>query len=226
MKNRAELFSIFQKFHAEVRTQFNTSNRILQSDYAKEYISGPFSFFMSLHEILHQSSCAYTSQHNGVAERNNCHLVEIACTILLHHRVPQRFWGDAILATCYLINRMPSSVLHDKIPHSIIFPNQSLFCPPPRVFGCVFILSIFLLLDKTSFQPKQRSVSSSVIPGFNEVIIATLLIHIDTLSLPMSPFLRTLLCFPTTHPPSSDVISLPLLYLVLDTSSILLTIPP
>ena len=57
MKTRAELFSIFQKFHAEVRTQINTSICILRSDNAKEYIFGPFSFFFVLTwEILHQSS--------------------------------------------------------------------------------------------------------------------------------------------------------------------------
>ena len=60
MKTRVELFSIFQKFHAEIRTQFNTSNRILRSDNAKEYFSTPFSSFMSSHGIFHQSSCAYT----------------------------------------------------------------------------------------------------------------------------------------------------------------------
>ena len=64
----------------------------------------------------------------------------------------------------------------------------------PIVPLVVFILSIFLHLDKTSFQPKPLSVSSSVIPGFNEVTVATLLIHIDTLSMKMSHFLRTLLC--------------------------------
>ena len=35
MKIRVELFSIFQKFHAEIRTQFNTSIRISRSDNAK-----------------------------------------------------------------------------------------------------------------------------------------------------------------------------------------------
>ena len=64
----------------------------------------------------------------------------------------------------------------------------------PLVSLVVFVLSIFLLLTKTSSLPKPRSVSSSVSPGFNEDIVATLLIHIDTLSLPMSHFLRTLLC--------------------------------
>ena len=98
MRTQVELFSIFQKFHAEIRTQFNTSIRILRSDNAKEYFSTPFSSFMSSHGILHQSSCAYTPQQNGLAKRKNPHLVETARTLLLHHKVPQRFWGDAILA--------------------------------------------------------------------------------------------------------------------------------
>ena len=75
MKTRAELFSIFQKFHAEVQTQFNTSIRILRNDNAKKYLSGQFSSFMSSHGILHQPSYAYTPQHNRVSERKNRHLV-------------------------------------------------------------------------------------------------------------------------------------------------------
>ena len=97
---------------------------------------------MSSHGILHQSSYAYTPQHNGVVERKNRHLVETARTLLLHHKVPQHFWRDAILVACYLINRMSSSVLHDQIPHSILFPNQPLFCLPLRVFGCVCFVHI------------------------------------------------------------------------------------
>ena len=136
MKTRAELFSIFKKFHVEIRTQLNTSIRILRSDNAEEYFSMSFSSFMSSHGILHQSSCAYTSQYNRVAERKNRHLIETARTLHLHHKVPQCFLGDAILSACYLINHMTSSVLHYQIPHSIMLPNQPLFCLPPHVFGC------------------------------------------------------------------------------------------
>ena len=71
MKTQAELFSIFQKFHAEVRTQFNTLIRILRSDNAEEYLFGLFSSFMSPPEIFHQSSYAYTPQQNRVAEHKN-----------------------------------------------------------------------------------------------------------------------------------------------------------
>ena len=91
MKTQVELFSIFQKFHAEIRTQFNTSICILRSNNAKEYFSTSFSTFMSSHGILQLSSCAYTPQQNGVAEHKNRHLVETTHTLLLHLKVPQRF---------------------------------------------------------------------------------------------------------------------------------------
>ena len=75
----------------------------------------------------------------------------------------------------------------------------------PLVSLVVYVSSIFLLLDKTSSQIKPRSASYSVIPHFNEVIAATLLIHIDTLSLSTSPFLRILLC---SLPPTLSVMML------------------
>ncbi|RVW30164.1 Retrovirus-related Pol polyprotein from transposon TNT 1-94 [Vitis vinifera] len=81
-------------------------------DNAREYFSAPFTSFMSQHGIIHQSSCAHTPQQNGVAE------------------------------PCYLINRMPSSVLHDQIPHSLLFPDQPLYFLPPRVFGCTCFVHI------------------------------------------------------------------------------------
>ncbi|RVW21370.1 Retrovirus-related Pol polyprotein from transposon TNT 1-94 [Vitis vinifera] len=153
MKNRAELFSIFQKFYTEIQTQFNISIRVLRSDNAREYFSAQFTSFMSHHGILHQSSCAHTPQQNGVAERKNRHLVETARTLLLHSHVPFRFWGDAVLTACYLINRMPSSVLHDQIPHSLLSLTNH-FISFLLVSLVVLALFIFSLLDRTSFPPK------------------------------------------------------------------------
>ena len=92
MKSRTELFSVFQKFFAVICNQFHTSIRILRNDNALEYLSAPFFTFLASHGILHQSSCAYTAQQNGLAKRKNRHLVEITLTLLLQHTVPQRFW--------------------------------------------------------------------------------------------------------------------------------------
>ena len=151
MKNQAELYSIFQKFYAEILTQFNISIRVLRSDNVREYFSATFISFMSQHGILHQSSCAHTPQQNRVAERKNRHLIETARTLLLHYHVLFHFWEDVVLTACYLINRMPSSVLHAQIPHSLLFPDQPLYFLPPRVFGCTCFVHILTLgQDKLS----------------------------------------------------------------------------
>ncbi|KAA0033714.1 Beta-galactosidase [Cucumis melo var. makuwa] len=55
-----------------------------------------------------------TLQQNGITERKNRHLLEIACSIMLSTSFPSYLWGDVLTAT-YLINRMPSSVLRSHI---------------------------------------------------------------------------------------------------------------
>ncbi|XP_043697036.1 uncharacterized protein LOC122647788 [Telopea speciosissima] len=39
---------------------------------------------------------------------------------------------EALLTACFLINRMPSSVLHDQIPFNVVFPERAAFSLPPR----------------------------------------------------------------------------------------------
>ena len=153
MKNRSKLFSIFEKFYKEIKTQFGVSIRTLRSDNAREYLSQQFQTFMSSNGILHQTSCPHTPQQNGVAERKNRHLVETTRTLLLHGNVSLRFWGDAMLTACYLINRMSSSVLNNKILHSIFFPHSPLHSISPRVFGSTcFVHNLSPGLDKLSAQ--------------------------------------------------------------------------
>jgi transposase InsO family protein len=137
MKNRSELFSIFQIFRNMIKTQFAHKIRILHSDNAKEYMSHSFASYLSNKGIIHQTSCAHTPQQNGVAERKNRHLLDVARCLLSQMHVPKQFWTEAVLTACYLINRMPSSVLEGASPHSLLYPSSSPFSLPLKVFGCV-----------------------------------------------------------------------------------------
>ncbi|RVW76991.1 Retrovirus-related Pol polyprotein from transposon TNT 1-94 [Vitis vinifera] len=143
LNNRAK--SPFELVHTDVWGPCRTASTLgfqYCVTFIDDYSRSEFTSFMSHHGILHQSSCAHTPQQNGVAERKNRHLVETARTLFLHSHVPFRFWGDAVLTACYLINRMPSSVLHDQIPHSLLFPDQPLYFLPPCVFGCTCFVHI------------------------------------------------------------------------------------
>ena len=112
MKSRSELISHFRAFCAEFHTQFRVYVQNLRSDNAKENVSEQFQSFMLQHGILHQTSCVDTPAQNGVAERKNRHLLETVRALLFQMHVPKHFWADAVSTACFLINRMPSSVLN------------------------------------------------------------------------------------------------------------------
>ena len=63
--------------------------------------------------------------------------------------VPKDFWADAVSTACFLINRMPSSVLNWATPYHQLFPNNLLFPIKPKVFGCAcFIRDVHQQVSK------------------------------------------------------------------------------
>nr|KYP36170.1 Retrovirus-related Pol polyprotein from transposon TNT 1-94 [Cajanus cajan] len=139
LKHKNDVFPVFQKFHNMVQTQFNTSIQIFQTDNGLEYKNGPFSEFLTSKGIKHQTSCTYTPQQNGLAERKNRQLLEVVRASLFDMNVPSHYWGEAVLSAAYLINRTPSSVLGFLTPQQKL---ETFFSIPhvmnlePRVFGC------------------------------------------------------------------------------------------
>ncbi|KAK2980072.1 hypothetical protein RJ640_028801 [Escallonia rubra] len=107
----------------------------LQVDLMTKQTIGKGHNYMNQHGILHQSSCTDAPAQNGVAERKNRHLLETARALLFQMKVPKPFWADAISTACFLINRMPSTVLNGDVPYSVLFPIKSLFPVEPRIFG-------------------------------------------------------------------------------------------
>jgi transposase InsO family protein len=65
----------------------------LRSDNGREYIDHDLHNFLSQHGIVHHTTCAYTPQQNGVAERKNRHLLEVVRASLFEAHLPHHFWG-------------------------------------------------------------------------------------------------------------------------------------
>ena len=96
--------------------------------------------------FLHRSSCIDTPKQNGLAERKNRHLLEVARALMFSTNVPKHFWGDAVLTACYLINRLPSKILNYQTPlsyFSSLSPTYHVFSQlDSRVFGCVVFVHV------------------------------------------------------------------------------------
>jgi hypothetical protein len=82
-------------------------------DNGTEFRNVSFDQFYLEHGVDQQFSTTRVPQQNGVVERKNCTLVEMARTMLDEHRTPRRFWADAINIACYISNRIfLRSILH------------------------------------------------------------------------------------------------------------------
>jgi hypothetical protein len=127
---------VFKDLCALIKTQHATTVKILRSDNGTEYVNQDFDKFLALNGIEHQTTCVNTPEQNGVAERKNRHLLEVARSLMFTMHVPKFLWSEAIKTATYLINRMPLRVLGYRTPTECLFGSND-FVVPPKVFGCV-----------------------------------------------------------------------------------------
>ena len=55
-------------------------------------------------------SCRSIPQQNGVVERKNRHIGEVARAMLNEKKMPDYFWAEAIATPIYIINKTPIAV--------------------------------------------------------------------------------------------------------------------
>jgi transposase InsO family protein len=102
--------------------------------------------------IKHEFSSPYTPQQNGVVERKNRTLLDMARTMLDEYKTPNQFWAEAINTACYSINRLYLHRILKKTSYELLTgknPNVSYF----RVFRS----KCFILIKrgrKSKFAPK------------------------------------------------------------------------
>ena len=101
-----------------------------------EYFSNEFSSFLRKHGIERQFSCKYTPQKNGVAERKNRHIVEIARALMAERNMPHYYWAEAVSTIVYIMNMTPTATVHDMTPEEK-FSGRKPDLAHLKVFRCI-----------------------------------------------------------------------------------------
>jgi hypothetical protein len=129
--SKDEVIHVFTSFKLQVENLLQQSIKILRTDRDTEY--KPITHLFP--SIIHQTTCPYTPQQNGVSERKHRHIIELALTVMIHASLPMKFWDDIFTSVVYLINRQPPSS-EASSPFFKLF-HKSLDYSFLRVLGCL-----------------------------------------------------------------------------------------
>lgn len=99
-----------------VHTQFGKVNKAFRIDNGSEFVNQKFKCMLSNFGILHQRSCVYTPQQNGVVERRHRTLLNTARALMFQSTLPIQFWPYSILNATWMINRLLDRTLDWKAP--------------------------------------------------------------------------------------------------------------
>lgn len=135
LKSKDEVKEAFMKYKSLVENQKDCKIKILRSDNGLEYSGKLFNQELEKAGIKREYTVSYTPQQNGIAERMNRTLVEMARCLLSQANLSNEFWAEAVSTAAYIRNRCPTKVLGNMTPFESWFgrkPNVSHF----KTFGC------------------------------------------------------------------------------------------
>jgi transposase InsO family protein len=146
--DKSDTFGTFKTFVKRIHNKFETTIKKMRSNNGSEFKNTRVDELCDEFGIRHQFLAKYTPQSNGIVERKNRTLIDMARSMLTEYNVSHLFWGEAINMACYYNNRLYCHPMLEKTPYEILNgrkPNIAYF----RVFGCkCYILKKGIRLSK------------------------------------------------------------------------------
>jgi transposase InsO family protein len=88
----------------------------MRSDRGGEFTSKEFKKFCDENGIRRPLTIPYSPQQNGIVERKNRTILNMARSMLKSKNLPKEFWAEAVDCAVYLSNRCPSRSVGNKTP--------------------------------------------------------------------------------------------------------------
>jgi transposase InsO family protein len=152
LQEKSQTQETLKGFLRRAQNEFGLRIKKIRSDNGSEFKNSQIEGFFEEEGIKHEFSSPYTPQQNGVVERKNRTLLDMARTMLDEYKIPNQFWAEAINTACYSINRLYLHRILKKTSYELLIgkkPNVSYF----KVFGS----KCFILIKrgrKSKFAPK------------------------------------------------------------------------
>lgn len=136
IKNKSDVFDKFKAYLAMAETKFKERLENLRCDRGGEYISKDMKRFCEARGIHLEYSTARNPPQNGVSERMNRTLLEKARCLIFDSGLNKEMWGEAVMTSTYLVNRLPTSALPEGILPAKRWYGYDPDLKKIKVFGC------------------------------------------------------------------------------------------
>jgi transposase InsO family protein len=135
LQDKSETQGTLKRFLRRAQNEFELKVKKIRSDNGSEFKNLQVEEFLEEEGIKHEFSAPYTPQQNGVVERKNRTLIDMASTMLGEFKTPECFWSEAVNMACHAINRVYLHHLLKKMLSGTIIrgtlktPNSQLVTP-------------------------------------------------------------------------------------------------
>jgi transposase InsO family protein len=107
------------------QNEFGLRIKKIRSDNGTELKNSQTEGFFEDEGIKHEFSSPYTPQQNGVVQRKNRTLLDMARTMLDEYKTSDRFWAEAINTACYSINQLFLHRILKKTSYELLTGKKS-----------------------------------------------------------------------------------------------------
>jgi transposase InsO family protein len=107
LADKGETFAFVRDLILRLKNERNGDVvRAIRRNNGNEFQNSHFETFCHDLGLEHQFSSLYVACQNGVVERKNLSLCEMAQTMLDEYRTPRRYWAEAVNTACHVGNRI------------------------------------------------------------------------------------------------------------------------
>jgi len=124
------------KFKALMEKQTGCNIKALPTDRGGEFLSNDFNLFCEENRILRELTTLYSPQQNGVTERKNRTVIEMARSLVNARGLPIHFLGRARVADVYRLNISPTKTISNQTLYEA-WTGQKPRVNHLKAFGCI-----------------------------------------------------------------------------------------
>jgi transposase InsO family protein len=107
LEDKSETFGFVRDLIVRLKNErHGNAIRAIRGDNGSDFKNSRFDAFRRDLGFELQYSTPYVPPQNGVVERKNRTLCEIARTMLDEHRTPRRYWAEAVNTACHVSNKI------------------------------------------------------------------------------------------------------------------------